>query len=87
MCGLYASTQRAGRGIAYLANLIGATIRTRWNFARTVELNIRRKIVRIMEGCTIGRHLMFQGELIDGGVNLPKVVDAGVSAGSGTCFD
>ena len=60
--------------IANLFKSISSARRTRWNFAKSVQFDVIGKIVWIVDGIAIGQ-VMFQSELIGGGVDLAEVAD------------
>ena len=70
--------KRASRRIADFFNAVNTAIRTWRNFAVAVELDVRRQVVGIVDGFTIGLAFL-QSELLGRAVNLTKIVDTGIS--------
>ena len=52
--GLDRCTERAGRCLPNLAQMVNATGGTSGNFARAVELDVRRQVVWKINGGTVG---------------------------------
>ena len=69
--------ERAGRLVANFFDAVNTARWTRWNFAIFVEFDVRRQVVRKVDGLTIGL-AFFQSEFLGRGINLTKIVDAGV---------
>ena len=62
--------------------MVNATGWTRGNLAVAVEFDVRRQVVGEINPIAI-RQVLFQSELIGGGINLAKVIDASVAFSSG----
>ena len=67
--------KRAGWRFANFANVVSAAGGTRPNLTIRIELNVRRQVAGEIDAVAI-RQVMFQSELIRGGINLAEVVDA-----------
>ena len=67
--------ERTSRRITNFFDGINATSRTSGNLALAVEFDVRRQVVGILNGFAVGL-VVFQGELVGGGINLAKVIDA-----------
>jgi hypothetical protein len=70
--------QGAGWILADSTNVIKTTGRTRRNFARAIKFDVGRQVVWKIDFVAVGQ-LMFQCELIGGGINLAKIIDATIS--------
>lgn len=70
-------SKRTGWGLSHPADVVNATHRTGRHFSRAGELDEGCQVVREIDGFTVGL-VIFQCELISGGVNLSEIIDAGV---------
>ena len=69
--------ERTSWSLANSSNVINAAGWTAVNFTFTVELDVRRQVVGKVDDFAIGL-VPLKSKLICGGINLAKVVDAGV---------
>ena len=70
--------ERTGGIFANPADMINAARRTTGDFARAIEFDVRRQVVRKINFVSVGQ-MIFQSELVCGDVYLTKVVDASIA--------
>ena len=86
MRGRDGGAERAGRRSANFADAISSALWTTGNLSSAVQLDVRRQIVRKFDGGAIGQ-VIFQSELVRGGVNLAEIIDTSVTARCGTSLN
>ena len=66
--------------------MINAALGAPRNLSGAVQLDVRRQIVGESDGRAIGQ-MLFQSELVRGGINLTEIIDTSVTARCGTSLD
>ena len=69
----------ADRSVSHFSNGVDSAIRAGWDLAFGIEFDVGRQIIRITNRVSIFSPVL-QRILIDGGIQLAQVVDAGIRA-------